>query len=133
MEAVEHMISKATQMSQNEPNGQKPATSVTAFQGMTRMATSRSDTASEMTKKFVTLERRWRNFVTAAQTNVFPSKVERIRRERKQPVRTRVDWSLSMKPLSTTVVKFKSITAIMCGKISMSTKEEKNWLWFLPR
>lgn len=110
MDAVEHMISKATQMSQNDPKGQKPTISVTAFQGMTKMATNRSDTASEMTKKLVTLERRWRNLVTAAQTSIFPSRVERMRRDRKQPVRTRIDWSLSNKPLSFTV-EFKSITA----------------------
>lgn len=99
-------MSKATQVSQKEPNGQNPAISVTAFQGITKMATNRSDTASEITKKLVTLERRWRNLVTAAQTRVFPSKVVRMSSERKQPVRTRLDGASSKNPLSMTVVKF---------------------------
>lgn len=99
-------MSKATQVSQKEPNGQNPAISVTAFQGMTRMATKRSDTASEITKKFVTFERRCRNLVTAAQTSVFPSRVVRMSNERKQPVSTRLEGTSSKYPLSMTVVKF---------------------------
>lgn len=99
-------MSKATQVSQKEPNGQKPAISVTAFHGITKMATKRSDTASEITKKLVTLERRCRNLVTAAQTSVFPSKVVRMSSERKQPVRTRPDGASSKNPLSITVVRF---------------------------
>lgn len=106
MEAVEHIMSNATQVSQNEPNGQNPAISVTAFHGITKIATKRSDTAREITKKLVTLERRCRNLVTAAQTKVFPSKVVRMSNERKQPVRTRLDGASSKNPLSMTVVKF---------------------------
>lgn len=106
MDAVEHIMSKATQVSQKEPNGQNPAISVTAFHGMTKMATKRSDTASEITKKLVTFERRCRNLVTAAQTSVFPSKVVRMSSERKQPVRTRPDGTSSKYPSSMTVVKF---------------------------
>lgn len=99
-------MSKATQVSQKEPNGQNPAISDTAFHGITKIATKRSDTASDITKKLVTLERRCRNLVTAAQTRVFPSKVVRISSERKQPVRTRLDGASSKNPLSLTVVKF---------------------------
>lgn len=58
IEAVEHIISKATQMLQNDPNGQNPAISATAFQGMTKTATKRSETAKEITKKLVTLDLR---------------------------------------------------------------------------
>lgn len=99
-------MSKATQVSQKEPNGQNPAISVTAFHGITKMATKRSDTAKDIIKKLVTLERRCRNLVTAAQTRVLPSKVVRMSSERKQPVRTRLDGASSKNPLSMTVVKF---------------------------
>lgn len=58
MDAVEHIISKATHILQNEPKGQKPAISAIAFQGMTSSATRRSDTAKEITKKFVTFDLR---------------------------------------------------------------------------
>lgn len=95
MDAVEHMMSKATQMLQKDPKGQKPAISATAFQGMTRTATKRSDTAKEMTKKLVTLDRRWRNLITAAQTSVFPRRVDRMSSDRKQAVRMRKEKSLS--------------------------------------
>lgn len=95
MDAVEHMMSKATQMLQKDPKGQKPAISATAFQGMTKTATKRSDTAKEMTKKLVTLDRRCRNRMTAAQTSTFPRSVDRISRDRKQAVRTRKEKSLS--------------------------------------
>lgn len=95
MEAVEHIISKATQMLQNEPKGQNPAISLTAFQGITKMATNRSDTANEITKKLVTFDRRWRNLMTATQTRVFPRSVESISKERKQPVSTRNEESFS--------------------------------------
>lgn len=95
MDAVEHMMSKATQMLQKDPKGQKPAISATAFQGMTNTATKRSETAKEMTKKLVTLERRCRNLMTAAQTSVFPRRVDRMSSDRKQAVRTRKEKSLS--------------------------------------
>lgn len=95
MDAVEHMMSKATQMLQKDPKGQKPAISATAFQGMTKTATKRSDTAKEMTKKLVTLDRRWRNLITAAQTSVFPRRVDRMSSDRKQAVRMRKEKSLS--------------------------------------
>lgn len=95
MDAVEHMMSKATQMLQKDPKGQKPAISATAFQGMTKTATKRSDTAKEMTKKLVTLDLRCRNLMTAAQTKVFPRRVDRMSSDRKQAVRMRKEKSLS--------------------------------------
>lgn len=95
MDAVEHMMSKATQMLQKDPKGQKPAISATAFQGMTRTATKRSDTAKEMTKKLVTLDLRCRNRMTAAQTRVLPRRVDRMSSDRKQAVRMRKEKSLS--------------------------------------
>lgn len=128
MDAVEHIISKATQVSQNEPNGQNPAISVTAFQGMTKMATKRSDTASEITKKLVTLERRCRNLVTAAQTRVFPSRVVRMSSERKQPVSTRLEGTSSKYPLSMTVVKFMRSIFLVGPYISEVRILEALWL-----
>lgn len=95
MDAVEHMMSKATQMLQKDPKGQKPAISATAFQGMTNTATKRSETAKEMTKKLVTLDRRCRNLMTAAQTSVLPRSVDRMSSDRKQAVRMRKEKSLS--------------------------------------
>ncbi|EDL99999.1 rCG35929 [Rattus norvegicus] len=88
MEAVEHMMSKATQMSQNVPKGQYPATSATAFQGMTSNATKRSETARDTMKMLVILARRWRLRTMAAHTSTFPSKVQTIRRVRRPAVTT---------------------------------------------
>lgn len=110
MEAVEHMMSNATQMLQNDPKGQNPAISATAFQGMTNTATKRSETAKEITKKLVTLDLRWRNLMTAAQTKVLPRSVERISKERKQPVRIRKQESLfTSNPSPSIVVLFQII------------------------
>ncbi|TNN69374.1 hypothetical protein EYF80_020375 [Liparis tanakae] len=53
MEAVEHMMSQASQVLQNPPNGQKPATSAAAFHGITSTATSRSDRARDTMKMLV--------------------------------------------------------------------------------
>lgn len=89
IDAVEHMMSKAIQVSQKLPKIQHPATSDIAFHGITRTATNRSDTANEMTKKLVTLDRRCLNLITAAQTSVFPRSVETIRMNRTQPVSAR--------------------------------------------
>ena len=61
---------------------------------MTKTATKRSDTAKEMTKKLVTLDRRCRNLMTAAQTSVFPRSVDRMSSDRKQAVRMRKEKSL---------------------------------------
>jgi hypothetical protein len=115
MDAVEHMMSNATQMLQKAPKGQKPTISVAAFHGITKMATSRSEMAKEITKKLVTFERRWRNLVTATHTSVFPSSVVRMSAKRKQPVRTRLDEFLSGKfSLSRTMEKFKSMFLSAC-------------------
>ncbi|EDL37552.1 mCG1046237 [Mus musculus] len=88
MEAVEHMMSKATQMSQNAPKGQYPATSATAFQGMTSNATKRSETARDTMKMLVILARRWRLRTIAAHTRTLPSKVQTIKRVRRPAVTT---------------------------------------------
>lgn len=111
-------MSKATHTLQKAPNGQNPTISVAAFHGITKMATSRSEMAREMTKKFVTFDLKWRNLVTAAQTRVLPSNVVNIRRKRKHPVKTRLDESRSDSSClpSRTVEKFCSMFLLWCLK-----------------
>lgn len=84
-------MSKATQVSQKRlPKSQEPpATSVTAFQGITRRATQRSETASDSTNQLVTLARRWRNRRTARQTSALPTSVPSTRAPSRHPVRAR--------------------------------------------
>lgn len=64
-----------------------------------------------MTNRFVTFDLRCRNLVTATHTRVLPISVVKMSRERKHPVRTRLDESrsgVSCLP-SRTVEKFASI------------------------
>lgn len=89
MEAVEHMMSHANQVLQNPPKGQKPATSVTAFHGITNSATRRSDRARDTMKMLVALARRCRKRKTAAHTIKLPKSVQMMSRARTHPVRAR--------------------------------------------
>lgn len=84
-------MSKATQVSQKRlPKSQRPpATSVTAFQGITRRATQRSEMASDSTNQLVTLARRWRKRRTAKHTSVLPTSVLSTRAPSRHPVRAR--------------------------------------------
>lgn len=88
---MEHMMSKATHVSQKRlPKIQEPpATSVTAFQGITRSARQRSETASDSTNQLVTLARRWRNRRTARHTSALPTSVPSTSAPSTHPVRAR--------------------------------------------
>lgn len=88
---MEHMMSKATQVSQKWlPKSQEPpATSVTAFQGITKRATQRSEMASDSTNQLVTLLRRCRKRRMARHTSALPSSVLSTRAPSRHPVSAR--------------------------------------------